>query len=255
MKRLIHKVKFFILLTISSILEKFKLVSMASGPLGTFDGEEFIFYQEYFFEWRFPLVVLDIGANTGLWATDFLEAARNRLALIHAVEPIPEFIKMINDNGNSQIRAHHFAIGEDFGEVKIARIGNGGTSFPNTDSDYPDSSKEIFWHTVPTISGDSLVKQLNIKPDLIKIDTDGFDFNIIKSLHGTLVSCRPILQFEFTYRFAKKANYSLRDVIDYLSLRNYKTFVIASNGNLESLAFPRLEVLNHQTKNFIALPK
>jgi FkbM family methyltransferase len=254
MKQIVHRIKYNCLLVISSSLEKLRLASRSSGPQGTFDGEEFVFYRSFFNNSNASLDVLDIGANTGLWAIDFLQAVSAGEVVIHAIEPIPEFIQIINAKGDPRILTHNYAIGKDLGEIKIAKIGQGGTSFPNTDNSYPEARKDIHWHTVPSISGDSLVTELGIKPDLIKIDTDGFDFTILKSLQKTLVLFRPVVQFEFTFRFAKKAKYSLCDVIDYLDLQNYRSFVLTSEGNLRQVIFPRLEVLNHQTKNFIALP-
>jgi FkbM family methyltransferase len=253
-KKQIHKIKWVLLRTISTLLEESRIVSRSSGPQGTYDGEEFIFYKQHFNDRLTPIKVLDIGANTGLWATTFLNSLRNKEILIHAIEPIPEFIELINAQKNSRILAHNFAIGEDFGVTEIAKIGQGGTSFPNTDNAYPEYQKVINWHRIPTISGDSLVLKLDFQPDLIKIDTDGFDFIILKSLDKTLNRMRPVVQFEFTYRFARKAKYSLYDVFEFLHRQNYRIEVLTSEGKLRHVAFPRLEVLNHQTKNFIALP-
>lgn len=255
MKHLTHKFKYISLQIISKFLEELKIVSKSTGPQGTFDGEEFIFYREHFTEITLPFYVLDIGANTGLWAMEFLKTMGNGEVFIHAVEPIPEFFQLIIARNNPRIFAHNFAVGNDRGLIKIAKIGQGGTTFPNTDSNYPKFQKEISWHTVPTTSGDSLIIKLSFKPDLIKIDTDGFDFTILKSLHETLNRFRPVVQFEFTYRFAKKANYSLHEVVDFLEQHGYRVEVLTCEGKLRRVVFPRLEVLNHQTKNFIALPR
>jgi hypothetical protein len=103
--------------------------------------------------------------------------------------------------------------------------------------------------------GDDLLVKYNIQPDYIKIDTDGFDFSVIKSLSGYLASAKPLIQFEFTYRFAQIAGYKLKDVIEFLNSLQYQVFVLDKDSNLKRVLIPRLEVINHQTKNFIAIPE
>lgn len=185
---------------------------------------------------------------------DFLHCVNKQDVKIFAVEPIPEFFTRIKDLNDTRIFPINYAIGSDGGNIGIARIGNGATSFPNIDSHYPQHQKDIKWHTVPTISADTLVKDLQIAPQLIKIDTDGYDFNVVRSLEKNLHECSPLVQFEFTFRFAKSANYSLRDLILYMRHLNYVTFVITPEGKLRKVIFFCFEVLNHQTKNFLSVP-
>lgn len=107
---------------------------------------------------------------------------------------------------------------------------------------------------VKVVAGDDVVEKMTQPPDLIKIDTDGYDFEVIKSLSKTLSLHRPIIQFEFTYRFAKSAGWSLEESINFLNGFNYKTYVLTSVGSIRKVKFPRLEVMNHQTKNFLSFP-
>lgn len=249
-----HKFKYKILRTIQISLEKLGLVSKSSSIAGTFDGEEFIFYSNYFQGFVGEMRVLDIGANTGLWALDFIACIGSENIRIFAIEPIPEFFELITSLKHNKIFPINIAIGIDGGITRLAKVGNGATSFPNLDNQYPISKKILNWHEVRTISGDSLVREFSLAPHLIKIDTDGYDFEVLKSLISTLNVYRPLVQFEFTFRFARKANYSLREVLIFLKKCKYRIYVLTPNGKLRKILFGRLEVLNHQTKNFIAIP-
>lgn len=251
----IHRIKFRILCVISLISESIGITSKSSNIFGTFEGEEFIFYSDYFPQRYSSLCVLDIGANLGDWAETFLKSVEIHETKIYAVEPIPEFYDRIALKSNPKIYAINIALGDGNEQIQIAKIGSGATSFPITNQLYTESTKEFRWHKVRLMPGDDLLDELKIKPDLIKIDTDGYDFSVLKSLNNTLINYQPIIQFEFTHRFAKNAQYSLQDTLKFLRMRNYVIFVVSSNGELKKIRIPYLEVLNHQTKNFIAFPK
>jgi FkbM family methyltransferase len=225
------------------------LVSKATNPEGTFDGEEFPLYQELFAGRRISLSIIDVGANYGYWAKTFSEILPEHELRIECIEPIPHFYDAIVEMGISKVRSHNLGISKNEREIRVARVGGGGTSFPDE-----SSTKSVNWIRVPAMTGDLFVNRLSLKPNLIKIDTDGFDLDVLTSFKDTLQSTRPFVQFEYTFRFARRANYTLKSVIEFLEKYNYKTYVITSDSTLRKIISPRLEVLNHQTKNFFAVP-
>lgn len=250
--KLVVSVKFALLKFSASLLTSVGLVSKSANVMGTFDGEEFNLYAEIFSNQE-SLVVFDIGANYGRWSESFLEVFPKTEVTIHSVEPLPFFFEHIKLAGNPKIFPHNFAISENGEVMKIAKVGGGGTSFPDNHPGYV--AKEVVWHEIPAMTGDMFSSKVQIGPDLIKIDTDGFDFSVLKSFQNTIKQYSPVVQFEFTFRFAKQAGYSLRSKIKYLKDLDYKTYVVTRESSLRRVYFPRLEVLNHETKNFIALHK
>ena len=231
-----------------------RIASKSAGVFGTFDNEEFAIYQNFFSDTSMPLSVIDVGANYGNWSCKFLELFPGKDVKIDAIEPIPHFFQSILRIDDERLSAHNIAIGKNGDSIRVARVGGGGTAFPENSKLYPQRIKPPEWHELICESGDSFIKSNGLLPDLIKIDTDGLDFQILQTFGDTLIKTKPIIQFEFTFRFARKANYSLLDIIEYLKKVNYKTYVITGDSKLKSVRYPRLEVLNHQTKNFIALP-
>ncbi len=252
LSKLVVRVKFSLLKLLANLLASVGLVSKSSNVMGTFDGEEFNLYAEIFSN-RERLMVFDIGANYGSWAESFLEIFPKTEVIIHSVEPVPFFFERIKLSGNPKIFPHNFAISE-YGElIKIAKVGGGGTSFPDNHSGY--IAKEVVWHEIPAMTGDAFSSKVQLGPDLIKIDTDGFDFSVLKSFQNTIKQYSPVVQFEFTFRFAKQAGYSLNSKIKFLKDLDYETYVVTHDSSLRRVYFPRLEVLNHETKNFVALHK
>ena len=250
----INRLKFFTLRLAALIFEKIRIAAKSGGVFGTFGNEEFPIYAILFSDKKKPLSVIDVGANYGNWSRDFLELFQDRDVKINAIEPIPHFFQSILEINDVRLSAHNTAIGKNGDSIRVARVGGGGTAFPENSKLYPQRIKPVEWHELIAESGDSFIKKNGLLPDLIKIDTDGLDFQILHTFEEALRETRPVIQFEFTFRFARKANYTLLEIIDYLEEFNYTTYVISGDSRLKSVKFPRLEVLNHQTKNFIALP-
>jgi FkbM family methyltransferase len=250
--------KLLILKLLARIFEKLQVSSVSAGQMGTFDGEEFIFIDEYIR--NFPqttINVLDIGANVGDWALKFLSVEKAiglKQSNLLCVEPIPLFYDILKSRTESHdnITCQNLAIADVGGVLQIAEIGGGGTAFVDGNR---TNRKLVTWHSIKSITGDDFLVKNRFKPDYIKIDTDGYDFSVMKSLVGYITDTTPWIQFEFTHRFAEKAGYTLKEVIQWLASLEYQVYVIDKYGDLQKVRIPRLEVLNHQTKNFIAIPK
>jgi FkbM family methyltransferase len=252
----VWSLKYYTLKKLQNILESTNLASPSADVEGTFDGEEFDFIDRWIRSYPLNKIsIMDIGANNGDWALKLLTLADdvglNQCTLL-CIEPIPAFYEILKlrTQSHRNVICANVAIAEMSDKVKIAEIGGGGSAFVPS---HPSKHKSIKWHDVSSIRGDDLLIKYNIQPGYIKIDTDGFDFSVLKSLSGYLASAKPLIQFEFTFRFAQIAGYKLNQVIEFLNSLQYQVFVIDKDSNLKRVLIPRLEVINHQTKNFIAI--
>jgi FkbM family methyltransferase len=176
-RNLINRVKFMLLRFFSVLLEFTGLVSKSATSTGTYNGEEFSALQEFFLAVHLRQIsVIDVGANYGDWSQALLHNFPGKDIFVDAIEPIPHFYEAIKKRSNDRIRPHNFAISIDKTEVRVARVGRGGTSFPDK-----TTNKTMNWHCAPGITGDDSVKQFSLKPNLIKIDTDGMDLQVLAS--------------------------------------------------------------------------
>ena len=247
-----YLIKFKILVFLSRILELSLLVSKSSKIDGTYDGEEFPILEKIL-PVAERLVIIDVGANKGDWAINLVNVlnAGQRTYMIFCIEPIDIFANEIINKNIDNVEVFNLALGEDESKtIIIKRLKDGGSRYfeptPNI------SFLQHYW--VEQKRGDTFVSNIGVPPNFIKIDTDGMDFEILKSFQKTLNAYNPIIQFEFTARFARKAGYKLKDVIALLANCNYQVFVIDKNSRIKKVLFPSLEVLSHQTKNFFAMP-
>ncbi len=83
---------------------------------------------------------------------------------------------------------------------------------------------------VEGISGDKSVENQLLVPNFIKIDTDGMNFKIIKNFRNTLQRYRPIVQFDFSKRYTKKAKHSIVGNKKFLEQLGFKIKVIDYRG-------------------------
>ncbi len=143
-------------------------------------------------EYRFPAelapkTVLDIGGNIGV--TPVYLAQRFPNATIHCFEPVPENFALLEKNAAPypNIRPHRVALGAADDERGIFFSDNpsnfGGYSFYEAGS---DSGRQV---KVTVRSVESYFRDVGIpQPDLIKIDTEGSEFEILKSFAPDVLS-------------------------------------------------------------------
>ena len=126
-------------------------------------------------------VVMDIGGNVGDTALKFAKFGAN----VYAFEPVPYLSEIAKENINlnpeykRKINFYNLAISHKNGELTIYEddYNSGGHSqfYEN------DNLKK---HLVKAITIDDAIKKFDIKPDVLKIDCEGCEFNII--LHSDL---------------------------------------------------------------------
>jgi len=121
-------------------------------------------------------VVLDIGANIGVMTRIFAERAGH----VHAFEPSPRALALLQLNAPPNCTVHPFALGEKEGVVAFAEcealdmshIGEGDLQVP-----------------VRTVDS------LGLRPSFIKIDVEGFEPQVLRGAAQTLAA-GPIVMFE-----------------------------------------------------------
>lgn len=238
----------------SRLMELTWVTSKSTATLGSYHGQEFQLIESLSDQGRYFCNVLDVGANNGDWAAEFLELLPGSGSKVLAIEPIEDFYKYSQVNQDSRITFLNCAISLKNGTVQITEIGNGGSAFFGENNSNYGTPKIRTQHSLEAYNGDWLVAREKFLVDFIKIDTEGMDFIILQSLQKTIESLQPIIQFEFSFRFSRNAGYTLQDNINFLESLDYSVFVIDRYAQLKAIKCSRLEVLNHQTKNFWAIP-
>ena len=167
--------------------------------LDSFEGETIPYFTKLVSRSR-SMNIIDIGANTGLYAV--IAAIENPSAKVYAFEPHPGIFKYltrnIKTNSLDNITAEQSALTNYDGTIDLfipaglyADIEQKIPTTSSTLKDFRISRERI---TVPAIKLDSYCKEKNIKEvDLLKIDTEGTEHTIIEGGLETITKDQPII--------------------------------------------------------------
>lgn len=142
-------------------------------------------------------VVLDVGANTGIYS--LLAASVDGSRPIYAFEPIPTFAATLIDNAkrngfaNIVLSCTAVSYVNTVTEVAFPRRTGVFYSFSLQRDFYPNEPKQRC--LVPTVALDTL-NELRGKVALIKIDVEGYEKAVFQGMTKLMEESRPILMFE-----------------------------------------------------------
>lgn len=238
-------------------LQKSRITSGSSSRYGT-NGEELYSAVSDWIKAQHKddyIRLLDVGANLGEFTNNLklrfsqLDQRVNPFKLYCVlVEPIPPFFEYLVIEASDGSK-HNVAIGTSRLPLKICKVGNGGRRWGVSDE---SSDKQREWFEVPVVTGDEFLQRISFKPNVIKVDVDGDDLDVLRSMVNYLKAFKPLLILEHSETFAREAGHSLSQVIDFLKETGYSIRVISPKGRLRRIYTPRFEVLPGQTKNFLA---
>lgn len=137
----------------------------------------------------------DIGANIGKKSKLFLSLGANVIAFEPQSSCQVELLKI----NNTKFSLYPIAVGNENGEQELFLANHSEVAtLSNQFIDFY-SSKEMQWtknEKVKTKTLNSLIEEFGV-PDFCKVDTEGYELNILSSLNYKI----PIIEFEFTEGF------------------------------------------------------
>jgi FkbM family methyltransferase len=188
-------------------------------------------------------IIIDVGANVGDSVYSFIEKSSNNIICIEPSDYFfPYLEKNISDlpkelSDRVEIKKYMISTKKINGVLKHSA----GTA-----------NLELGNVALNTISLDKLIGLEKV--ELIKTDTDGFDFDVILSARNILSNSQPILYFENLTHSAAQIN-GYDTLYDFLSKSGYnKIFVFDNFGNIldHITTYEGLRLLNekifHQVK-------
>jgi FkbM family methyltransferase len=159
------------------------------------------------------ITFVDLGSYNGLFSIAFGSKFSN--ANIYAVEPNPvnyrRLEKNIELNKIGNIKSVNIGISDrkdcvDFylqADEKITTVSSFTRKFTER-----HTIGEIETVKVETVTLDNLYKELNLKPDLIKIDVEGHELSVLNGGKEMIRKCKPTILCEiFTRKFQSENEY------------------------------------------------
>jgi FkbM family methyltransferase len=167
-------------------------------------------------------VVLDIGANLGVWS--LLAARRNPAARIHAFEPAPQMAEQLRHhaalNRADGINVHGCAVGAEDGAMPFFVVPEGNTG---ASSFFSQAGVEL---RVPVTTIDTFLQREGIeRVDLMKVDAEGAEILVFRGARQALSSDRaPSIFFELSEQLCARCGVTGRDVKQLLVDHGYAIY-------------------------------
>ncbi|MCK6511757.1 FkbM family methyltransferase [Myxococcota bacterium] len=170
------------------------------------------------------LCVFDVGANVGEWSCSFAERAKKARIpmLIHAFEPfLGTYLslqkKLAACDVQQSVKANHLALSSQEGTREFFSLGEN----VGINSLYEENAKrsDLLDHEVVSIQTTTLdrycQKESIERIHLLKIDTEGHDFDVLQGCQEMLRRDRiDLIQFEYNHRWIY-ARHFLKDVFEW----------------------------------------
>lgn len=168
--------------------------------------------------------VIDIGANIGYTTLLFSKACPN--GNIISIEPSKELFQTINNhlllNKTKNVKSFHVGLGESEKTVQLYKVSenNSGMNRVFEGEDIPFNSESIIIRPL-----DNVVRENGItKIDALKIDVEGYEYNVLKGAYNTLKTLAPILLIEVDDHNLKEQHSSPDQLFKFLFDLNYSVF-------------------------------
>lgn len=168
--------------------------------------------------------IIDVGANVG----DTVRNIGIKDAFYLCIEGDTSFSKYIKPN----LRGYDYAI-----EKVFLNDGKNTSGFVVESSNGTGHLKKVddAINKINLITLDELLeaKYPNIRFDLLKIDTDGFDFKVIRGAQNCLRKWEPLLYFEWDKAYCKEQGEDSLSIFPILDELGYKECILFDNfGNV-----------------------
>jgi len=174
---------------------------------------------------------LDIGGNIGLQSIRMSQAV-GKTGKVLAFEPLgylrEKFIKNIGLNKTANVTLLPFALSDEESEADFIvdkKSWNQGT-FSLSNKMQGDDKERV---TIKIGDGISEIQSL-ASLSLIKIDVEGFEFQVIRGLLKTIERLGPRIIFEYDENYWRNNNQDLNDCYSLLRSLNYTFYQITSVG-------------------------
>ncbi len=164
--------------------------------------------------------IVDIGAQSGLY-TLFAKYLPN--SKFYSFEPFKPTFKLLNDNIKlnelTNVETFNLALSDNKGisNFNVCLAHNG----LHTMGSNPLRFKDIQQIQVETDTLDNLFYEKNIPVHFIKIDTEGFEYFILKGAINTINKYKPLIQLEWNITNMKQCNVTPTMLLELLQQLNY----------------------------------
>jgi len=202
-------------------------------------------------------VILDVGANSGLMTLFFANKIKN--GFVHAFEPTDYAFKKLtrnlelNPGLKGRIRINQTFVSSG-GETKYDLLAYSSWPIKSRDPKHSiHGGVAMPTENTPSITIDKYCDDQHIaKVSLVKIDTDGHEYEVLKGMRGILSKYRPQIIFEIGIYVLNEREIIFEDYCILFEEFNYQLFT--TQGDMVSLENHLSYIPQFGTIDLVAIP-
>lgn len=200
-------------------------------------------------------VILDIGANIGLYSCMMAQKMAAKNITIHAIEAVQNNMNVLKKNtevnGFKNIHLHKIALGNEPGEL-VFNLPDENFVGNAIGGNIAQDPNHTFKETVPLTTLDQWAKENKIsRCDFMKIDIEGAELLAFQGGKEFLAKTRPIIQTEYNQGLFKNSGFHFKDLKSFFTDLNYQIFL--EDG--ESFIHLNSDELDAYLKDLLLVPE
>jgi FkbM family methyltransferase len=178
-------------------------------------------------------VVMDIGTNNGAVLMQLCQKVNN--GFVYGFEPDPtNFVRCqtnvaLNDLKN--LRVNNIGLGKEAGRLSLVVVDETNMGMNKISSDFSSADSGVIINTVDNFIAENAITRV----DLVKIDTEGFELNVLLGAAELLRNMKPILFIELDDNNLKDQKQSAKQLISYLEGYQYRIERADTGASITSL--------------------
>lgn len=177
-------------------------------------------------------IIFDIGANIGFTALNMANATTGNK--VYAFEPDPFNYQRLEGNLNLNkeiiVYPNKIGLGDAENKLKLAVITEDNLGGNRIDSTAETNFNWVVISTIDVFSKNNSVP----KVDLIKIDVEGFEYNVLKGGVNCIINDRPTFFIELDDENLKLQNSSAKELVSFLENYYSKIYDAESKSKITS---------------------
>jgi FkbM family methyltransferase len=176
-------------------------------------------------------IALDIGANIGLQSIRMSQCAGCD-GKVYAFEPLAHLQKKFNKNvelnnaGNVKLFPFALSDSESERDFNINKNAWNQGTFSLRGQNTGTETQRVSIKAADEVAEIKALERL----DLVKIDVEGFEYQVLKGLNQTLMKYKPRIIFEYNVNYWKSAGQHITECFNFLHLLNYIVYQITPVG-------------------------
>ena len=179
---------------------------------------------------------IDVGSHYGIFSLAF---SRSPGSIAYALEPSPEAFEVLKanimKNPNHCVKPYSFAASSSNEKINM---------YADTADHFIALSKGGSCISVDAIKLDTFIAEQQIKPDVIKIDVEGYELSVLKGANQLISSYSPLIFLEIHPNEIKDNGGTVKQIVNYLHDLGYEF----SNHRDRNIDISRLMKITQTTR-------